>query len=631
MKRISFYIASLVTTLTLGFTACSPDDVTHPYEGGKPLIADYADKIQVTVDQTTNQVTFGLADGTKGVMPIWIFDGKTYSTVNGLQKIFTKAGDYSVDVQVMNRNGVSDGTLTKTFHVDNTVFDFTRYQTMLTGGEGQTKTWRVAAELDKHLGCGPTGTTGTEWYGAQPNEKAEFGIYDVRLDFDFDGNYTFDPKEKGMMYVNTGCTNVYPELNTTGSDYSVPMPKTTASYSFDVVGEDLYLVLPAKTPIPYVPNDAFWLAPRFKVESMSASKMELIMDEGSIAWHLTLVAGEPATEEVFKGFNYSHAANLWKAVDDANPEVFQFYATGNDWASLPNFDWSKSGSEYKLTLPTATVNQWQAQFHLKPAALAAEAAKHYDFSAVLSSSTDHPGMTIKLCSDDDAVTLFDKKVTLKAFEEYVFYVSDFEGADISKLKLVFDFGGNAENTEIAIRDIVLKDHAIDDGTKLPAVEETPAATFEPAWEGNLWRTAQVEERFFYYAPGWAQIADPVVTEKDFAYTIALPAATADQWQAQVAFKTNLAMQADKKYDFYCVLESNEDHPGVTIKLVENGNDDSFYFADRHALKAYEPYVYKVANFDGKDMAKVNLFFDFGGNKANTEVIIRDIIVQEHRP
>lgn len=631
MKRLSFYIASILTILSIGFTACSPDDVTHPYEGGKPLIADYADKIQVTVDQTTNQATFSLADGIQGVMPLWIFDGKTYSTVNGLQKIFTKAGDYSVDVQIMNRNGFSDGTLTKTFHVDNTVFDFSKYQTMLTGGEGKTKTWRVAAELDKHLGCGPTGTTGTEWYGAKPNEKAAFGIYDVRLDFDFAGNYTFDPKEKGMMYVNTSCKNVYPELNTTNADYSVPMPKTKASYSFDVVGEDLYLVLPAKTPIPYVPNDAFWLAPRFKIESMSPTKMELIMDEGTIAWHLTLLAGEPATEEVFTGFNYNHAANLWKPIDEGTPEVFQFYRMGNDWTELPLYEWKKNGSEYKLTLPTATVSQWQAQFHLKPEALKTEAAKHYDFSVVLNSTTDHPGVTLKLCSDDDAVTLFDQKVTLKAFEDHVFYLSNIAGADVSKLKLVFDFGGNAENTEITLRNIVFKDHAIDDGTKIPTVEEPAGATFEPAWEGNLWRKSQVEERFFYYAPGWNKIADPIVTEKDFAYTIALPTSTTEQWQAQVAFKTNLAMQANKKYDFYCVLESNENHPGVTIKLVQNGDDNNFYFTDRHALKAYEPYVYKVANFDGKDMPKVNLFLDFGGNKDNTEVTIRDIIVQEHRP
>jgi hypothetical protein len=33
---------------------------------------------------------------------------------------------------------------------------------------------------------------------------------------------------------------------------------------------------------------------------------------------------------------------------------------------------------------------------------------------------------------------------------------------------------------------------------------------------------------------------------------------------------------------------------------------------------------------GKDMEKISLFFDFGGNAAGTEVVISDILFQEHR-
>ena len=459
MKRIALYISTLVVGLNFGLAACSPDEVSHPSEAGKPTLADYADRISITVDQSTNQVTFALAPGTTGVMPVWLFDGKTYSTVNGLQKLYTKAGEYAVDVQLLNANGVSDGTIRRTFKLDNTIFDFSKYQTMLTGGEGKTKTWRVAAELDKHLGCGPSGTTGTEWYAAKAGEKAGTGLYDLRLDFAWDGSYTFDPRSAGMMYVNTGSSEVYPEYNTAGADYSVPMPKSSSTYSFDVVGENLYLVLPPKTPMPYVPNNALWNAPRWRVESMSASKMELIMDEGTIAWHLTLVTGEPS---------------------DVQPAP------------------------------------------------------------------------------------------------------------------------------------------------------TDPTIFDPAWSGNLWRKAKVREMFVFYAPGWQQIANPEVTTSGFAHTVKLPEATGERWQAQMAFKTDLAMQAGKKYDFYVVLQSSQDHPGVTIKLVQDGDDNNFYFDDRHALKAYEDFVYKVSNFEGKDMPATNLFFDFGGNVANTDIVIKDIIVQEHR-
>jgi hypothetical protein len=95
----------------------------------------------------------------------------------------------------------------------------------------------------------------------------------------------------------------------------------------------------------------------------------------------------------------------------------------------------------------------------------------------------------------------------------------------------------------------------------------------------------------------------------------------------------MTSSAAKTYDFQCVLTSNQDHPGVTIKLVLSGggdNDNIFYFADRHPLKADEEYVYRMADMPGIDMDKISLFFDFGGNAAGTEVNVRDVLFQEHR-
>jgi hypothetical protein len=79
-----------------------------------------------------------------------------------------------------------------------------------------------------------------------------------------------------------------------------------------------------------------------------------------------------------------------------------------------------------------------------------------------------------------------------------------------------------------------------------------------------------------------------------------------------------------------VLNSSNDHPGATIKLTKTGDDNSFYFADRHNLAAYEDYVYQVLGMDGIDMEKISLFFDFGGNPAGTEVTVKDIYFAEHK-
>ena len=154
--------------------------------------------------------------------------------------------------------------------------------------------------------------------------------------------------------------------------------------------------------------------------------------------------------------------------------------------------------------------------------------------------------------------------------------------------------------------------------------------YDPTAPENMWLSMTVNSMFYYYAPGWAQIADPELVQNGNDYTVTLPEATSDRWQAQMAFKTTMSSSADKRYDFYLVMTSTEDHPGVTVKLVKEGDDDTFYFGDRHPLKAYEEFVYKVPDMAGIDMASINLFLDFGGNVAGTEINIKDILFQEHR-
>ena len=110
--------------------------------------------------------------------------------------------------------------------------------------------------------------------------------------------------------------------------------------------------------------------------------------------------------------------------------------------------------------------------------------------------------------------------------------------------------------------------------------------WDPDEGTNLWRSAVKTNYFFYYAPGWSQIADPSVEVSGNDYVLTLPAATTDQWQAQVAFtQIGIATTADKTYDFQVVLKSNNDLPGVTIKLTHADDDNVFYCADRHQVPA----------------------------------------------
>ncbi|MBO4985358.1 MAG: hypothetical protein J6C87_06930 [Bacteroides sp.] len=624
MKKIYSYFGSLLLMAGLTFTACTPEEFDGPVEAGILQVADVEDAINISVDQTTNQVTFSMDK--KGAYPVWIFDGKTYSTVNGLQKIYTIAGDYSVEVKVGNANGVSDGSVTKSFHIDNTIFDFGKYETFLNGGA--SKVWYIAEKEVGHMGCGESGTDGLGWWSAQPGDKADWGVYDDALTFNADGSYVYNPGDGGTMYVNWGCS-IYPEYNINKAeeqDFMAPVEEQTATWEFTVEGPDLYLVLPANTQFPYIPNDAFWANPRLKVLNMNAKMMELVYDEGTIAWHFILTTER---EEVFNGFKYNSEFNLWK---DATKETPTFYYAP-DWAQIADPAYTVDGSTYTLTLPTATTAQWQAQMHIVTD-IALNAATNYDFSVIINPSTPIAAATVKLTdTTSDSNFLIEQKVELKALEDNIVWFSDLPGIDAAAVKMVFDFGGNGDNCEVIIKNIVIKDHANDDGTVLPGAtpeEEGPKVNWvDETSAENLWSTVNVTPTFWFADAGWAQIADPDYSFADGVHTVYMPTATAAQWQGQMTFaNSGISTSADKVYDFRIILKSDKDIPAATIKLTKNDDDNTFYFADQVALLADEEYTFIKAEMPGIDIDNLKLVLDFGGNPEGTTVQIYGIILQE---
>ncbi len=637
MKHIFRYLG--VTLLLAGIiSACSPEKITHPSEAGIPSATQIEPVI--SVDQEINQVTFALPAGTKGLIPVWLFQDKTgdwtqYSAQNGLKKIFTTAGDYSVRMHLMNSNGMSPDFVQKTFHIDNTIMNFDKYNTMLTGGS--QKEWRIDNSVAGHMGCGPSGTSGTEWWSANPDDKKDWGVYDNRMTFVLEGNvYQFDPGAAGTIYVNTGISSEpYGSHNTNdGNDYLYPVEAQTAEWSWEVDGEDLYLILPANTYWPYYANVDFIANPRFKVESISTKSADLVIDNGEIAWHFTITSG--AAEVKFNGFNYNHEANLWKPVDADGAHSYSFfYAPG--WTQIADPEVSCAGGKYTFSLPSATSEQWQAQCFIIPTTdLPLSAATNYDFSCILNSSTDIKKVTLKLTdTTNDGNFLFTENVNLTAFEDYVFYLSDLPGIDAAAVKMVFDFGGNPDNTEISVSNIVLKDHAIDDGTVLPSVPEDPVAgpeEYKYDSEANLWKAADAAHSYsFYYAPSWSQLPNPEVENNGNEYLLKLPSATFAQWQAQffIIPDNPVALESSKSYDFSVVLNSTTDIRAVTLKLTDVSSDDNFLFTENVNLTAFEDYIFDLSDLPGIDAAAVKMVFDFGGNPDNTEVTIKRIVLKDH--
>ena len=160
MKTIWQYIA--IAALAVSAAACTPE-YPVPSQAGLPQASDL--DVTISVDQTTNYVTFTMNND--GVVPVFIFgdqkiDGKASKryayTENGVSLRFRDAGEYTVEVKAYNVNGLSQGSLVKTFTLDNTYrdpFDPSPYVKAISGGASQTWVWNSSEA--GHFGCGPVG------------------------------------------------------------------------------------------------------------------------------------------------------------------------------------------------------------------------------------------------------------------------------------------------------------------------------------------------------------------------------------------------------------------------------------------------------------------------------------------
>ena len=625
----------------LALTACSPDSFDGADPNGKPTVS--GTDFQMTVDQETNQMvaTYTPAPGT---YPIWILNGTQYSTLSEVGYNNPEQGTYTVELKLGNRNGISDAGLKKEFTFNETKIDYSADFRRICNKE-----WRIANREVAHMGCGPAGTAATEWWAAQANDKKDFGVYDDRITFTAEnrkgGTYTYNAGEDGMTYVNKGTK----WANKAAEDVDVALGNQTASWSFEVydwedadgkVTKQTYIQLGAKTLFPYISSDAQYENPKFRIETLTATKMVLVYDapDRDIAWRfiLTSAADERLVEE--QGFDANSDFNLWKGV---TPNISFYFAPG--WSPDRTAEMQASlvagNNDYTVTVPDACFDRWQAQMHLHTD-LNINAATSYDFSVIFSADKDIDGVTVKLTDETDADAIIDvDNVSLKAGQDYVFWKSNIPGKDLSKVKLVFDFGHATEATTININNVVLKDHANNDGTKIPEEGgggDTPKMDWDYESGATLWKAVDDGSLFdafgYYFADnGWGAISYNEATHSGDTYEITLPEGLGGtQWQGQFHIDTKLTASASKAYNFYMVMEADADCPNVTIKLTDSG--DSNYFCEgRHNLKGDVPFIFKLEGAtlkEGADATAIRLFFDFGGSPAGTHVKISKIYFEE---
>ena len=608
--------------VAMALTACSPETFDGPDQNGIPSVTGV--DIDMNVDQAVNEATFTVQNMPKGTYAFWTVDDKVYSTLSPMHWANSKAGTYAVELRLGNRNGFSQSSITKTFTFENTKVDFTQYISRI------SRTWRINHTEVGHMGCGEPGTDGSNWWSAQPEDKADWGVYDDRITFSEDGVYDYDPGEGGTVYVNYE-TSLFPEYNTNdGNDFMAPVERQTSIYNFDVDGDKVILKLGEGTLFPYLSKDKQYAEPVFTVVKLTNSEMVLLYEGEGITWRFMFTSKEDDAPKDFKGYKFDSDGNMLR---DATWELSRYYAHGDGWEgyNAEDITYTNEGNKkFVVTLPYESNQRWQAQFQLQNlTGVSTSADKTYDFSVKLKANQDLNSATVKLTdAADDTNFYFDEVIPLEGDSEYSLVMSGMPGKDIATMHLVFDFGGCAAGTEVEITDMVFKEHSDDGGS-----EGSSPMNYDDA--DNMWKAIDDNSAFelgYYFAAGddWHAIDYTEATHTGNTYELTLPTDQGkNQWQGQFHIDTKLTASASKKYDFQFVIETDADCPQVTMKLTDAG-DTNFFIEERNDVPegsnvfSWTGVILK----EGTDADAIRFFLDFGGCPGGTNVKISKIILRE---
>ena len=655
MKNIWQYIA--IAALAVSAAACTPD-YPEPDRAGLPQASDL--DVSISVNQETNYVTFVMNN--KGVVPVWIFgdqkiDGKAskkYSyTDNNVCLRFRDAGEYTVEVKAYNANGLSQGSLVKTFTLDNTYrdpFDPSPYVKAITGGESQDWVWNSTE--NGHFGCGPVGNP-LGWWSCDANGKKGF-LYDDKMTFDAAGNYTFHPGD-GMAYANTGSE--YMSEYNTGEDYLFPAEEKTTKYTFennwnDAGIEEIFLVLDPGSILSYVPHKSAVEEPRFQVLETKTAEMKKKIklmstvftpnNTDGISWYYEFVpfGSNPGAADPLFGFE----SKTW-VLDNESAGYMgcgpDFGNSGGWWSAGPHEKDSYGVIDDELTFYAngkyvfnpgeggMVYCNWESGWR-PDGYYSGDGSTDYDAPAEVMESTyvlgsDATGDYIELPAGVLYGYIPKPQVLSEVNRLYIKELTE------NKLFLVANFDGISWQFIYRPRD-----GQVGPGPDVPTVEPLDPTSYDVNGEGNLWKSGNMEVETWYSPGDWSGGITP-----DYEITagngikVSIPDGVGgSEWMGQTKLKSHVASSADKAYDFSVTLLADEDMT-VTIKLTndpeESDDIHSFFYDGQVKLTAGEPFVYRRANLkQAVSGDNVMLIFDFGRSPIGSTIEAKDIVFQEHK-
>lgn len=289
MKKIK-HIQKLTGLAILLFAmfACEPQMEDAVNIGPAPT----ADQLDFTITPGDNDFQF-ILENTSSVtgIPTWDLGNGKKSTATSPVATYSLPGDYTITLTLSTKGGVASisKTLTQT-KTDYSVFTDEKF-IFLSGGVDALngKTWVLDSLSQGHLGVGPAGTVGLEWWSASPLAKSGVKMYDDEINFKIDG-FAATLTNHGVSYVNhlviDNSDYSNPKLN--DSDYEVDYNPSPGTWFIETKDGKSYLNLDGPTPM--FPIYDVGSNGEYEILKIEENLLELVtIGIDGNAWHYQLI------------------------------------------------------------------------------------------------------------------------------------------------------------------------------------------------------------------------------------------------------------------------------------------------------------------------------------------------------
>lgn len=292
MKKAK-YIQKLVglAALILVMFACAPE-MDEGVDIGAAPTADQLD-FSITPGNTDFKFVLNNTSSVTGIAS-WDLGNGSKSTEASPTVNFPMPGEYTITMTLITKGGVASKSKkvvqTKT---DYSIFTDPKF-IFLSGGTNAAagKTWVLDSLVTGHIGVGPAGTIGLEWWAAGPLAKAAVKVlYDDEINFKVNGfvaTLTNHGKSyvKGFVSTSTGYSNGY----VLDSDFVVDYTPSPGTWFIEDKGGKSYLTLGGPTPM-FPCFDVGATNGSYEILKIEENALELVtIDrvEGN-AWHYKLI------------------------------------------------------------------------------------------------------------------------------------------------------------------------------------------------------------------------------------------------------------------------------------------------------------------------------------------------------